>query len=52
LFLRIIDGQGRVSLRIPAGSNARIETDVEPQKSIICVNDCSDINIYIRQTQG
>jgi hypothetical protein len=52
LFLRIIDGQGKVSLRIPAGSNARIETDVEPQKSIICVNDCSDINIYIRQTQG
>lgn len=52
LFLRIIDGQGRISLRVPAGSNTRIETDVEPQKSIICVNDCSDINIYIRQTQG
>ena len=52
LFLRIIDGQGKISIRIPAGSNARIESDVEPQKSIICVNDCSDINIYIRQTQG
>lgn len=52
LFLRIVDGQGKISLRIPAGSNARIETDAEPTKSIICVNDCAGINIYIRQTQG
>lgn len=52
LFLRIVDGQGKISLRIPAGSNARIETDAEPTKSIICVNDCGGINIFIRQTQG
>lgn len=52
LFLRIIDGQGKISLRIPAGSNARIETEAEPTKSIICVNDCSEINIYIRQGNG
>jgi hypothetical protein len=52
LFLRIIDGYGKISLRIPAGSNARIETDAEPTKSIICVNDCGGINIFIRQTQG
>jgi hypothetical protein len=52
VFLRIIDGQGKISLRIPAGSNARIETEAEPTKSIICVNDCSDINIYIRQGNG
>lgn len=52
LFLRIIDGQGKISVRIPAGSNARIESDVEPAKSIICVNDCGGINIYIRQNNG
>ena len=52
VFLRIIDGQGKISLRIPAGSNARIETEAEPTKSIICVNDCSEINIYIRQGNG
>lgn len=52
LFIRVIDGQGKVSIRIPAGSDARIETETEGPPSIICVNDCSDINIYIRQTQG
>lgn len=52
LFLRIVDGQGKISLRIPAGANAKIETEVEPTKSIICVNDCSSINIYIRQNNG
>ena len=52
LFLRIVDGQGKISLRIPAGSNARIETETEGPPSIICVNDCSDINIYIRQGSG
>ena len=50
LFLRVVDGQGKISLRIPAGSNARIETETEGPPSIICVNDCSSINIYIRQT--
>lgn len=52
LFIRVVDGQGKISLRIPAGSNARIETETEGPPSIICVNDCTDINIYIRQTQG
>jgi len=52
LFLRVVDGQGKISLRIPAGSNARIETQAEGPPSIICVNDCSSINIYIRQTSG
>lgn len=51
LFIRVVDGQGKISLRIPAGSDARIETETEGPPSIICVNDCSDINIYIRQTQ-
>ena len=52
LFIRIVDGQGRISIRVPAGSNTRIETDAVPKKSIICVNNCTDVNIYIRQTQG
>ena len=52
LFLRMVDGQGRISIRVPLGSNAKIQTDVDPTPSIICVNDCSSINIYIRQTQG
>ena len=50
LFLRMVDGQGTISLRIPAGNNARIETETEGPPSVICVNDCSGINIYIRQT--
>jgi len=52
LFLRVVDGQGKISLRIPAGANARIETETEGPSSIICVNDCSNINIYIRQKTG
>jgi len=52
LFIRLVDGQGKISIRVPAGSNTKIETEVEPKKSIICVNNCSDINIFIRQTQG
>lgn len=52
IFLRIVDGQGKISLKIPAGANAKIETEVEPTKSIICLNDCSNINIYIRQNNG
>ena len=52
LFLRIVDGKGKISLTIPAGSNARIQTDAEPQQSVICVNDCSDINIFIKQGNG
>lgn len=52
LFIRLVDGQGTISIRVPAGSNTKIETEVEPKKSIICVNNCSDINIFIRQTQG
>jgi len=51
-FLRVVDGQGRISIKIPVGGNARIESETEGTPSIICVNDCSDINIYIRQTQG
>ena len=51
-FLRVVDGQGRISIKIPVGNSARIETETEGTPSIICVNDCSDINIYIRQTQG
>lgn len=51
-FLRVVDGQGKISLKIPVGSNARIETETEGPPSIICVNECSSINIYIRQTQG
>jgi len=43
---------GRISIRVPVGSSARIETDIENRSNIICVNDCSNINIYIRQTQG
>ena len=50
LFLRMVDGQGTISLRIPAGNNARIETETVGTPSVICVNDCSGINIYIRQT--
>jgi len=51
-FLRLVDGQGRISIKIPVGGNARIESETEGTPSIICVNDCSSINIYIRQTQG
>lgn len=43
---------GRISIKIPVGSNAKIETDIENRPNTICVNDCSGINIYIRQTQG
>ena len=43
---------GRISIKVPVGSNARIETDIENKSNIMCVNDCSGINIYIRQTQG
>ena len=50
VFLRMVDGQCTISLRIPAGNNARIETETEGPPSVICVNDCSGINIYIRQT--
>ena len=49
-FFRVVDGQGKISLKVPVGSNARIETQTEGPPSIICVNDCSNINIYIRQT--
>lgn len=52
LFLRLVDGQGKVSIRVPAGSNSRIETETETGKSVICVNECDSINIYILQTQG
>ena len=52
LFLRLVDGQGKVSIRVPAGSNSRIETQTEAGKSIICVNECDSTNIYILQTQG
>lgn len=52
LFLRVIDGQGKISIRVPAGSNAKLETVVDPSPSTICLNDCSSINIYIRQTNG
>lgn len=52
LFLRLVDGQGKISIRIPAGTNARIETEAESGKSVICVNECDSINIYILQTQG
>jgi len=52
LFLRIVDGQGKISIRIPAGANAKIESEVEPTKSIICVNECEGINIYILQNNG
>ena len=49
-FLR--DVNGKISVKVPIGSSARIETDIENRSNIICVNDCSSINIYIRQTQG
>jgi len=51
-FLRTIDGQGTISVKIPIGSNAKIQTESELTPSTICVNDCSGINIFIRQTQG
>jgi hypothetical protein len=51
-FLRVVDGQGRISIKIPVGGNARIESITEGTPSIICVNDCSSINIFIQQTQG
>jgi hypothetical protein len=43
---------GTISVKVPIGSNARLETDIENKTNVICVNDCSGINIYIRQTQG
>jgi hypothetical protein len=43
---------GTISVKVPVGSNARLETDIENRTNVICVNDCSGINIYIRQTQG
>lgn len=46
------DVNGKISIKVPVGSSARIETDIENRSNIICVNDCSSINIYIRQTQG
>ena len=51
-FLREVDGQGRISIKIPISSHSRIETQTEGTPSIICVNDCSSINIFIQQTQG
>jgi len=51
LFLRVVDGQGAISLRVAMSANARITTETEGPPSVICVNDCSSINIYIRQTQ-
>ena len=51
-FLREVDGQGRISIKIPINSHSRIETQTEGTPSIICVNDCSSINIFIQQTQG
>lgn len=51
-FLRQIDGQGRISIKVPIGSNAVIQTESDMTPSKICVNDCSGINIFIRQTQG
>ena len=51
-FLRTVDGQGRISIKIPVGSNGKIETQTEGTPSIICINDCSSINIFIQQTQG
>jgi len=50
--LRTVDGQGRISIKIPVGSNGKIETQTEGTPSIICINDCSSINIFIQQTQG
>lgn len=49
-FLR--DVNGKISVKVPIGSSARIETDIENRSNVICVNDCSSINIYIRQSQG
>lgn len=43
---------GKISIKLPIGSSARIETEIENRTNTICVNDCSNINIYIRQTQG
>ena len=43
---------GTISVKVPVGSNARLETDIENRTNVICVNECSGINIYIRQTQG
>lgn len=51
-FLRSIDGQGKISIKVPIGTNAVIQTETEMTPSKICVNDCSGINIFIRQTQG
>lgn len=50
-FYRVADG-GVISVKIPIGSNARIDTESDQKPSSICVNECSGINIYIRQTQG
>jgi hypothetical protein len=51
-FLRSIDGQGKISIKVPIGTNTVIQTETELTPSRICVNDCSGINIFIRQTQG
>ena len=50
-FYRVADG-GVISVKIPIGANARIDTESDQKPSSICVNECSGINIYIRQTQG
>ena len=50
-FYRVADG-GVISVKIPIGSNARIDTESDQKPSSICVNECSGINIFIQQTQG
>ena len=50
-FYRVADG-GVVSIKIPIGSNAKIDTISDQKPSSICVNECSGINIFIQQTQG
>lgn len=50
-FYRVAD-TGIISIKIPVGSNAKIDTESNQTPSSICVNECSGINIFIRQTQG
>lgn len=50
-FYRVVDG-GVISVKIPVTANAKIYTESDQTPSTICVNDCSSINIYIRQTSG
>ena len=50
-FYRVAD-TGVISIKIPVGSNAKIDTESNQTPSSICVNECSGINIFIRQTNG